>query len=302
MSRWHRPLMLFAALMAAASPVLLVLVFVDPRMLDGLPIWIKPLKFTISLALYSFTWAWLLSLRHRAGRVSWWMGTTLAAAGLGEVVLIALQAARGRHSHFNEATPLDGAIWIAMGATIGVLMLANLVAAIFVIVERQADRVSTWTVRIGLVVSTLGVASGALMATGVPGQTWAEDFAGAHSVGVADGGPGLPLVGWSTVGGDLRVPHFVGMHALQLLPLFALLLVALSARWAVLRQEGVRLRLVFAAGLFYAGLFAAVLWQALRGQSIVHPDAATLAVLGVLVVATLGVAVTAPRARRAVTP
>jgi uncharacterized membrane protein YhaH (DUF805 family) len=291
--------MLFAATMAVLSLVLLVLAFADPRTLDGIPIWIKPMKFTISFALYSFTWAWLLSQRHRAGRTSWWMGTALVVAGLGEVALIAFQAARGRHSHFNEATALDGWIWIAMGATIGVLMLANLIAALFVIIDRQADRVSTWTVRLGLIVSTLGIASGGLMVTGVPGQTWAEDFAGAHSVGVADGGPGLPLVGWSTIGGDLRAPHFVGMHALQLLPLFALLLTALSARYAVLRQERVRLRLVLVAGGAYGGLFLLILWQALRGQPLVHPDAVTLAALAALAAAALTGALLALRPSKA---
>jgi uncharacterized membrane protein YhaH (DUF805 family) len=290
MLRWHRPLLFLSATMTALTPVFLVLVFVDGRTLDGFPLWIKPMKFAISFALYSFTWAWLLSLRHRAGRVSWWMGTALVVAAFAEVALIAFQSARGRHSHFNEATSLDGSIWIAMGVTIGVLMLANLVAAVFVIVDRQADRVSTWAVRLGLVVSTLGIASGGLMVTGVPGQTWAEDFAGAHSVGVADGGPGLPVVGWSTIGGDLRIPHFVGMHALQLLPLFALLLATLSARFAVLRHEEVRLRLVLIAGGTYGCLFFLLLWQALRGQSLIHPDAVTLAVLGVLAVTAVGAA------------
>ncbi|GAA3606843.1 hypothetical protein GCM10022419_109610 [Nonomuraea rosea] len=299
MIAWHRPLMLFAATMAGLSLVLLVLVVADPRTLDGIPIWIKPMKFTISFALYSFTWAWLLSQRHRAGRTSWWMGTALVVAGLGEVALIAFQAARGRHSHFNEATALDGWIWIAMGATIGVLMLANLIAALFVIIDRQADRVSTWTVRLGLIVSTIGIASGGLMVTGVPGQTWAEDFAGAHSVGVADGGTGLPLVGWSTIGGDLRAPHFVGMHALQLLPLFALLLTALSARYAVLRQEQVRLRLVLVAGGTYGGLFLLILWQALRGQPLIHPDAVTLAALAALAAAALTGALVALRRGKA---
>jgi uncharacterized membrane protein YhaH (DUF805 family) len=298
MLRWHRPLLFLSAAMAVLTLVFLVLVFVDGRTLDGLPIWIKPMKFAISFALYAFVWAWLLSLRHRAGRVSWWMGTALVVAAFAEVALIAFQAARGRHSHFNEATPLDASLWIAMGVTIGVLMLANLVAAIFVIVDRQTDRVSTWTVRLGLVISTLGVASGGLMVTGVPGQTWAEDFAGAHSVGVADGGPGLPVVGWSTIGGDLRVPHFVGMHALQLLPLFALLLVALSARFAVLRHEEVRLRLVLIAGGAYACLFLLLLWQALRGQSLIRPDAVTLAVLGVLAVTAIGAAVATLHPRR----
>ncbi|MEV0390885.1 hypothetical protein [Nonomuraea sp. NPDC050643] len=301
MLRRHRPLVLFAALMAALSPVFLVLALADPRTLDGVPIWFKPMKFSISFALYSFTWAWLLSLRHRAGRLSRWLGTALVTAlvtaALAEVALIVFQAARGRHSHFNEATPLDGAIWIAMGVTIGVLMLANLTAAVLVLVERQADRVSTWSVRFGLIVSTLGISSGALMVTGVPRQTWAEDFAGAHSVGVADGGPGLPVVGWSTVGGDLRVPHFVGMHALQLLPLFALLLAALSTRLAALRPEAPRTRLVIIAGLAYSGVFLLVLWQALRGQPLIRPDAATLIVLGALVAATLGATVVALRPR-----
>jgi drug/metabolite transporter (DMT)-like permease len=90
-----------------------------------------------------------------------------------------------------------------------------------------------------------------------------------------------------------EVPMTTISTARSLLPLFALLLAALSARFAVLRHEEARLRLVLIAGCAYGCLFFLLLWQALRGQSLVRPDAVTLAVLGVLAVTAIGAAVAA---------
>jgi hypothetical protein len=110
-----------------------------------------------------------------------------------------------------------------------------------------------------------------------------KGLVGAHSVGVEDGGPIMPITGWSTTGGDLRIPHFVGMHALQTLPLLVLLLSVLATRLHRLRSGAVRGRLVLVSAAGYGGLVGLVTWQAERGQSLIHPDGLTLAALAFLV-------------------
>ena len=93
-------------------------------------------------------------------------------------------------------------------------------------------------------------------------KTTRMTVAGAHSVGGSDGGPGLPVTGWSTEHGDIRVAHFVGMHAMQALPAMALLLAPIAS--AVTRR-----RAVLAASAAYAVVFAILLVQALNGHPLV---------------------------------
>jgi cytochrome bd-type quinol oxidase subunit 1 len=120
---------------------------------------------------------------------------------------------------------------------------------------------------------------------------------GAHSVGVDDGGPGLPLLGWSTIGGDLRIPHFVGMHALQVIPLVIIVIELLSSRIAALRDLTARFRIMVIVVVSYASVLALLTWQALRGQSIVQPDAATLAVAASIAVAAIAAVLVVGRQR-----
>ena len=105
--------------------------------------------------------------------------------------------------------------------------------------------------------------------------------AGAHSVGGVDGGPGVPVTGWSREYGDLRVSHFIGLHAIQALALIAVAL----RRWR--RPDAVQVRAVLAAAASYVSLFLLLLWEALRGQSVVAPDAAALVSLVIWAAATL---------------
>src|SRR4029453_1617189 len=116
--RWHRPLVYFAGAMAVLTVIAIGGLIVDDRVLVGAPIWLKPFKFAVSFTVYALTLAWLLTLLRRGRRGGWWAGTVIAVAGMIEMAVIVGQVVRGRRSHFNMATPLDGALWSVMGATI----------------------------------------------------------------------------------------------------------------------------------------------------------------------------------------
>lgn len=281
-AQWHRPLMVFVAAMAVLTVVAGIGVVTDPRVLTGAPIWLKPLKFSISFVLYATTLAWMLSLLPRRSRVAEWAATVIVAMSVAEMVVIVGQVLRGTTSHYNETTPLNAVLWQVMGAAIMVLFIAHFVIGVMVLRGRMADRTVRYAVGLGIGLSLLGMLVAAPMV--LPGQAPAvEGIAGAHAVGVPDGGPGLPLVGWSTTGGDLRIGHFVGLHALQALPILAILLNRLlGARL----DERTRVRLLTIAGAAYSAFTVLLTWQALRGQPLLRPDALTLAVAAVLVAAT----------------
>ncbi|SDH69493.1 hypothetical protein SAMN04515691_0318 [Leifsonia sp. 98AMF] len=275
---WHRPLMTVAALMIVSTIVCLVGLLVDPRQITGMEAWAKPLKFSLSILLYSVTWAWLIAHLPKWRRIAHAAGTVVAVALIVEQVLIIGAAAAGTTSHFNVSSPLASAVWGVMAISITALYVCTFLTTIAVFFLRLSTRSTTLAVRAGAVIALAGMGLAYLM-TG-PTAAQLADFrgiAGAHTVGLADGGPGLPVLGWSTVGGDLRIPHFIGMHALQLLPLLAVMLGWLGRRWRPLADDRVRTRLVVVATAAYGAVLALVTVQALAGQSIVRPDGVFLA-------------------------
>lgn len=287
--RWHRPSALAAATLGVVAVLCLAALLVDQRTLAGAPIWAKPFKFAVSGALFFATWSWLVSLLPRFRRTAALLTDLLVLIFAAEYVLLVFQAARGHASHFNNATPQDALIYNVMGKMIMGLWVATLALTVLVMFTKVDDRASFWAVRAGAVLSLVGITLGILMTSPTAQQLaqWKSGgtpaMVGAHTVGLEDGGPGLPILGWSTAGGDLRIPHFVGMHALQALPLLAIALAALARRFPRLRDDAVRARLVLLGAAGYAGLIALVTWQALRAQPLVHPDAATLGAFALLV-------------------
>ena len=288
--RANTPLMLLfwfnVALIGAASVGLLV----DHRTITGAPAWLKPLKFAISVSIYSATLAWMIGFLPKEARITRVLSWIIAATVGMEMVIIPLQAFRGVTSHFNHATLLDTVLYAVMGISITVLWIAQIVVSAQLLRARIADRPLALAIRLGAALTAVGMAIGFLMTAPTSAQLamaaalHAMPVVGAHTVGAPDGGPGLPFLGWSTLAGDLRVAHFVGLHALQLLPLAALLLGL--TRW----NEAIRLRLIGVFGAGYLGAIGLLVWQALRGQSIVRPDAGTLDAWGILAVAVMLIA------------
>lgn len=296
-AEWNRPMLYSACAHAVMIVVTGVAMAVDDRVVLGDPAWLKPFKFAVSVTLYSFAWSWLTSLLDRGRRTAAVASAIVAVAFAVEYIALSVQAARGTPSHFNVGAPFDRAVWSAMTYAIAALWLASIVLVVLVQRSSLADRPMRWAIRIGVLVSFGGISLGILMTSPTDAQraqlaaNGRSAMIGGHAVGVPDGGPGLPVTGWSTVGGDLRIGHFVGMHALQLLPFLAVGLMWLARRFPLLRNESLRTRLVFIAGLGYAALTALVVWQALRGQPLSRPDGATTAAFAcLLLVVSISVA------------
>lgn len=287
--RDNKPLSLLVLGSAALLLVSLIGLVIDPRVITGAPAWLKPAKFGISVVIYGATLLWLLTYLKDRPRfvaiVSW-----LALFGFGiELALIALQVVRGTTSHFNYETAFDARVFTIMAGVIVGMWLLTLAVTLLLFRRQFAAPAIVWGVRLGLIAALLGMAVAFFMPRPTPEQlemmrtVGSSPIVGAHAVGVPDGGPGLPIVGWSTIGGDLRVGHFVGIHGLQVLPFIGWLLARFGPSW--LNERG-RAQLAIIAGLFWISVTALVTWQAKRAQPLLSPDSTTLIAFAVVLAAS----------------
>jgi hypothetical protein len=226
----------------------------EARTLYGINVWTKPLKFDASVALYFLTLAWFwgyLSPGLRRARAVTALAIVVAACGLLENIYISLQASRGVASHFNENTQLEVLLFQLMGLGAVIMTLGSLVLAILIARSGRGAIPPTFRASViaGLVLTfVLGAGAGIVIA--VNGGHWVG--------GVASDSGGLPIFGWARDSGDLRVAHFLGIHAMQVLPAFALVVERF-----IPRRTGLALG---AFALAYVALTVAVGLQALAGR------------------------------------
>ncbi|WP_342644551.1 hypothetical protein [Mucilaginibacter sp. CSA2-8R] len=216
----------------------------DHRQVLSINLWVKPIKFALSIAIYCFTWAWIITYLPSLTiqqNFAWFT----AGALLFEMVAIASQAALGKQSHFNVSTPYSSVLFALMGVAIVMQTLFALYVGIlfFKVMPGALSPAMLWAIRLGIITACIFAFQGGYMGSKL-----------SHTVGATDGGTGLPVLNWSRTAGDLRVAHFVGLHALQIIPLFVALLGISSAAPVIW----------FSIGYFL--LTSALFYQALLGR------------------------------------
>jgi hypothetical protein len=200
----------------------------------GINAWIKPVKFFLSIWIFCWTMGWYLAYLNNQRRVRIYTWVVVIVMII-EQVIITWQAANGRLSHFNITTPFYGLLFSIMGVAISIMTAWTGVIGYYFFRQKQFDAPMPyiWGIRLGIIFFVIFAFEGGIMAVHL-----------SHTIGAPDGGPGLPLVNWSTQYGDLRVAHFIGMHSLQFLPLFGYYIAKTN-----------RSTQLFAAGYFLLAIF-----------------------------------------------
>ena len=271
-----RILCLVALANLGLAVVFTVLMVLDGRTLLGRNIWTKPWKFATSIAIFTATVGWLLpsiSLPNRTERA---VATVIGAAMTIEITLIGGQAARGVASHFNSSTPIDTGIYMVMGITI---TISSIVVGylLWQVIRRPPDIAPAYLWGIGLGMFVFLIASF---------EGWLMISRGGHAVGTASDSPGLPLLNWTVTGGDLRIAHFTGLHALQVLPFAGYL----AATWDRLTTRG-SLFAVGAVTILYSGFTVMTFLQAIAGNpfvaTVIAPWLSPAVFAGIILVGSL---------------
>jgi hypothetical protein len=203
-----------------AVPVFAALAFLTPTAAAGaaqaVNPWIKPIKFSMSFSTFAST----ISLLLMALQIPRWQLTLarrlIATSVALEILSLGAQAWRSSYS-------LSGHSWLDTGLsqmTNGMVMINTAIVCWMLALycanrvrAELADRPMVSAIRYSILIFLAGNAIGGYMLA-----------RGSHTVGAGDGGPGLPFVNWSTIGGDLRIAHFIAIHAIQIVPLFAYIL------------------------------------------------------------------------------
>jgi hypothetical protein len=192
------------------SLLFLALTKISSTQVYNVSAWYKPFKFAFSTFLFAWAMAWYCSYLP-SFNIQLFNWTVIILLGF-EIIYIALQAYRGQLSHFNLSTPVYAALYsmMALAATIVTLYTAYVGILFFITEFPQLPSYYLWAIRLGILIFVVFSFEGFVMGSKLT-----------HTIGGPDGDSRIPLLNWSTKYGDPHIAHFIGMHALQVLPLLS---------------------------------------------------------------------------------
>ncbi|MBK8396408.1 MAG: hypothetical protein IPL26_14395 [Leptospiraceae bacterium] len=239
---------------------------IDDRVLNYSPLWLKPFKFAVSSIIYAISLIYFSSQISKQKFLK--IANIITAYGLIiELIIIYLQAYRGRMSHFNFLSLEDMILFQIMAVAIIMVWISLAVYIKGFFALKSEGNVLVVAIRLGIIISFLAMPMAFTMTSpksddikkiesnkGPIGLTM-----GSHSVGETDETKRLPLTSWSRTGGDLRIAHFIGLHAMQILPFLGFFFRRINLNYTM----GLILISLFA--LVYFGFTVFTLLQALKG-------------------------------------
>ncbi|WP_374951834.1 hypothetical protein [Mucilaginibacter sp.] len=243
----NEPLFYFGLMCLLTAAVLIVIARGSQLQVTGSNAWYKPIKFALSISVFCFTMGWFCWYLQMPRQVSIYSWATIIFLAF-ELVYITYQAARGQQSHFNRSTPLYSVLYTGMAfAATAVTLHTAYIGILFC--SRSFPQLPDYylfSIRLSIFLFVIFAFEGALMG----GMN-------AHTIGGPDGSRGIPFLNWSRQFGDARIAHFIGMHALQVLPLLA---------YYVLKD----VRLTLFSAVIYTAMAVIVLAQALSRMPLVR--------------------------------
>ncbi len=243
---------------------------IDVRILQYVPIWLKPFKFSISSMI--FIGSILYFLKYISNQKFIHITNKIVSYGLMiELFIIFLQAFRGRMSHFNNQTVEDMILFQIMAITIVCVWLGFGVYAWKLFKTSEYENVFFFKgLQVGAFITfltmpfafTMPQPSKAQLQEIIKNKSQIGLIVGSHTVDEKDPTQTYPLTGWAKTGGDLRIAHFLGLHALQILPILAFLLNGINL--SIPNKK----RILTTVALFYFLFVVLTLVQALNGISL----------------------------------
>ncbi|PJZ47261.1 hypothetical protein [Leptospira brenneri] len=280
-----QPLFWNGIFMAGLTIAILPLLFLDTRTLLGTQIWIKPLKFTLSVGLYSFTTAWVMFIFLNDWKYSYRTQMILTITSFIEIVFITLQAARGEASHFNISTLWNQIVFSVMGTSISIFWLFHLWVGYQIFRKKAIPHSVKESLVWGLGIAGFAMIIAFFMTSPRPEQLESMkqgifQTSGSHNFGTGDPGKEIFFFGWSTKLGDMRVPHFFGMHVMQIF-------VFLSA-YLMKKVDSVQNQITTRfTGILFLLITVFMVIQTLNGESVFHLNPLYTSLYGLFVILIL---------------